>query len=152
MKKSASGSGFEGATRITPSAPTPRCRSQIAATRPGERRTRSSRSSIRTKSFPVPWYFANRSSSIGQVPRDLLLERRRIGTAEPSRPRISAEPGALPSRERPGASDGSLDRLVQRARPVQVARHLSVPDGLARGEPSTEAAAHEAVDLLHEAA
>src|SRR3954447_10012616 len=137
----------ERVTRITPSAPTPRCRSQIAAIRPGERRRRSSRSSIRTKSFPVPWYFPNRSSSIGQIPRDLFLQRRRIGSFEPSHTRVTSEPGALLSRERSGPSDGSLDRLVQRAQPVQMARHLSVPDGLARSEPTPEPASHESLDL-----
>src|ERR671914_1007453 len=97
-------SGRAGATRITPSAPTPRCRSHSAATSEGERSRRSPRSSTRTKSFPVPWYFATRRSSMREVFSDLVDVARGalLAGLEPPDPRIATEPGQLAAGQGPG--------------------------------------------------
>src|SRR5438105_11930594 len=140
--------------RMTPSAPTPRWRSQIAATSAGSRGRRSSRSSITTKSLPVPWTFENRSSSIGQILQHLVDDRARTprAGAEPAHPRVLPEPRALPSRERPGASFRGGDRLVERAPTREMSRPRTVPDGLIGGEPFPQPASHERLHLLEEPA
>src|SRR5438876_11368712 len=113
MKKSASSAG---ATRIRPSAPTPVCRLQIAAISEGESVSRSSMSSIRTKSFPVPLYLPNPISSIAQVLRHPVDHFDRTGRTglEPVYARIATEPRHLPTRQRPRAFRGQCDRVLQR--------------------------------------
>src|SRR5438445_1665159 len=149
MKKSASS---DGATRITPAAPTPRCRSHRAATSDGARSRVSSRSSIITKSLPVPWYLAKRNSPTGQVLHQF------VGDAggsippglEPADAGIPSEPRQLTPGERLRALDRAGDRLVERALAAQIPGHLSVPDGLARGQPSPETAIDEPAYLVDE--
>src|SRR5262245_53854994 len=145
MKKSSSVA--PRVTRITPSPPMPVCRSQTAATNASCNGRASSRSSSMTKSFPVPWYFQIRIGSATQVLRHLVHRRRVVVDREPADPWISPEPGELSTRERLRALHGPRDRLLQGHRPVQVPRELSVPDGLARGEPSVEPATDEFLDL-----
>src|SRR5437763_11627838 len=132
MKKSAS---CAPVTRMSPSAPTPRWRSQIAATSRSSRRTRSSTSEIRTKSFPVPLYFANLSSSISKELRQLVHERDRAALVglEPPDPGISAEPRRLPPGQLAGSLGRALGGLVQREQARHVLDGLSVPDGLPCG-------------------
>src|SRR5947208_3681149 len=133
MKKSASSAG---ATRIRPSEPTPVCRLQIAAISEGASESRSSTSSISTKSFPVPLYLPNLISSIAQVLRHLVdhLDRTARTRLEPVYARIATEPRHLPARQRPRAFGGPCDRVLQRELAFEVQGRLSVPDGLARGE------------------
>src|SRR5262245_14098566 len=138
-------------TRITPSAPMPVCRSHTAATNASCSGRASSRSTSMTKSFPVPWYFQIRIGSVTQVLRHLGHGRGTvIAGREPADPRISPEPRELPARERLRALHGPRDRLLQGQRPVQVPRELSVPDGLARSEPSVEPTTDEPLDLPQE--
>src|SRR2546430_8443213 len=132
MKKSASGAPV---TRIRPSAPTPRWRSQIAAMSAASSETRSSTSAMRTKSFPVPLYFAILSSSILEVLHEFAGERAGppFVCVEPSDPRVAPEPRELPPGEvaRPCGDPGG--RLAEREASRHVLDGLSVPDGLARG-------------------
>src|SRR5438046_1305652 len=131
MKKSASGAPV---TRMRPSAPTPRCRSQIAAIIPASSETRPSRSSIRTKSFPVPLYLPNFISPI-QVLHQLVddRDRARIAGLEPSDPRIAPEPRRLPPGQLSGSLGDPVGGLVQGDPSRHVLDGLSVPDGLPRG-------------------
>src|SRR5438270_9087394 len=150
MKKSASPAG---ATRIRPSAPTPRWRSQIAAMSPASSESRSSTSSIRTKSFPVPLYFPNLISSIPQVLqvfRELVheLDGPVLAGVEPSYPGVAPKPRHLAPGQRPRAPCGARDRVLQRDRSLEMPGRLSVPDGLPRGQGRTHAAVEERADLL----
>src|SRR3990172_8505019 len=140
MKKS-SPSAWPRVTRITPSAPMPVCRSHTAATKASASGCSSARSSSITKSLPVPWYFQMWICSATQVLRRVVHEGRRAGPPrlEPPDPGVPPEPGELPARERLRALDDQGDRFLQGQLPLQVPRHLSVPDGLARREPSREA-------------
>src|SRR5688500_11163061 len=146
MKKSSS--ALPRVTRITPSAPTPRCRSQSAATSAGSSGRSSSRSSSMTKSLPVPWYFQILSSSIRsafQVPHDVLDEGDGAGRTrcEPPDPWVPVEERHLTAGERLRPPHRARDRLVQRPLSGQVAGEFSVTDGLGRGEPSPEPTVHE---------
>src|SRR2546430_297892 len=151
MKKSASSAG---ATRISPSAPTPRWRSQIAAMSPASSDSRSSTSSIRTKSLPVPLYLPNLISSIAQPLRELVdeLDRPVHAGLEPSYPRVAPEPRHLATGQRPRALGGAGDRVLQRGRSLEVPGRLSVPDGLPRGKGRTHAAIEEHANLVQHAA
>src|SRR5688572_8224918 len=156
MKKS-SPSALPRVTRITPSAPTPRCRSQSAATSAGTSGRSSSRSSSMTKSLPVPWYFQILSSPIRsafQVPRDVLDDGDGAGRTrrEPPDPRVPAEEGHLTTRERLRPPHRARDRLVERPLSGEMAGEFSVPDGLGRGEPSPEPTVHQRPDLVQETA
>src|SRR5262245_3452700 len=124
------------ATRMRPSPPTPKWRSQSAATRSGGRSWAPSQSSTITKSFPVPCILVNRSSAISQVLRQLVHDADRAVMARPEPPDagISAEPGHLPPGQGPGPLDGPGDGLVEAQTAGQVLDELSVPDGLARSE------------------
>src|SRR5439155_15643094 len=155
-------------TRISPSAPTPNWRSHRAATSSGDRDRRSRGSSIITKSLPVPWYLANWSSAMDPAPPrgrrhrltpdriclgpkvllDLVhdLHRSLRSGREPSDPWVAAEPGELPSSQGPGAADGRSHGVLAGHPPRQVPGHLSVPDGLARGEGRAQPAVHELTD------
>src|SRR3989304_4920370 len=153
MKKS-SPSACPRVTRITPSAPIPSWRSHTAATNGSVRGRPSGRSSGITKSFPVPWYFQMRIGSATQVLRQVVHEAHRpaVLCLEPADPWVPPEPGELTARERLRALDGKGDRVLQAELPLQVPRHLSVPDGLARGEPPGEAPFDERAHLLDEPA
>src|SRR3990172_7041755 len=151
MKKS-SPSARPGVTRITPSAPMPLWRSHTVATNASVSGCSSGRYWSITKSLPVPWYFQMWICSATQVLRRVVHEGRRAGPPrlEPPDPGVPPEPGELPARERLRALDDQGDRFLQGQLPLQVPRHLSVPDGLARGEPSGEAALDERAHLLDE--
>src|SRR2546430_9187475 len=151
MKKSAPAAG---ATRIKPSAPTPRCRSQIASMSPASSESRSSTSSIRTKSLPVPLYLPNLISPISQVLRHLVyqLDRPVLAGLEPSYSRVAPEPRRLAAGQCPRALCGAGDRVLQRDRSLQVPGRLSVPDGLPRGEGWTHAAVEQPAGLVEHAA
>src|SRR5688572_8676367 len=101
-------------TRSSPSAPTPRCRSQRATTMSAVRSTSPPGSGTITKSFPVPWPLANGRRSIvpssaiagddgerpaGQVGR---------GAIQPDRALVAAEPGPLLADEAAGGPDRLL--------------------------------------------
>src|SRR5215208_3452761 len=154
MKKSAPP---DGATRITPSAPIPNRRSHSRRASSPLSSNRPARSSNRTKSLPVPWYFQNRSSSIRDPPdpprqrrHDILDERLGPGLPrlEPADPRVPPEEAELPARERPGAPHRARDRRVERELAGEVTGQLSVPDGLGRGEPGGEPSFDETADLV----
>src|SRR3990172_2722591 len=153
MKKS-SPSACPRVTRITPSAPIPLWRSHTAATNGSVRGRSSGRSSSITKSLPVPWYFQMRIGSATQVLRQVVHEAHRpaVPRLEPADPWVPPEPGELTARERLRALDGKGDRVLQAELPLQVPRHLSVPDGLTRGEPPGEAPLGERAHLLDETA
>src|SRR4029453_16862646 len=127
MKKSASGAPV---TRIRPSAPTPLCRSQIASISEASRESRPSTSSMRTKSLPVPLYFATLSSTILEGPQNLVDERAGASFArmEPPDPRITPEPRQLTPREATRTPHDPRSRLVQSDPPRHVLDGLSVPD------------------------
>src|SRR5688500_5366241 len=130
MKKS-SPSAPPRVTRITPSAPTPRCRPQSAATSAGSSGRSSSRASSVTKSLPVPWYVQILNSplrSAFQVPRDVLDEGDGAGRArcEPPDPRVPVEERQLTAGERLRPPHRARDRLVQRPLSGQVAGEFSV--------------------------
>src|SRR5438270_13126884 len=112
MKKSASGAA---ATRISPSAPTPRWRSQIAATSSASRVTRPATSSIRTKSLPVPLYLPNAISRICEVLRQVVGHAGRASVVgiEPPDPRIASEPRHLPPGELARPLRDAFGGLVQ---------------------------------------
>src|SRR5439155_17105823 len=133
MKKSASGAA---ATRIRPSAPTPRWRSQIAAISAASRDCRPSRSSMRTKSFPVPLYFPNRISVIAQIPQELLRhgDRPSLVGVEPPDPGIAAEPRHLPPGQFAGPLHDPAASFLEGDPTRDVLDRLSVPDGLPGGE------------------
>src|ERR671915_211566 len=131
------------ATRIRPSAPTPKCRSHSAAARSWVSSIRPLGSSSITKSLPVPWYLANAivapltmPSSIAQVLRHLVDDPGRPVRPgpEPPNPRVPPEPRHLASGQRLGPPHRHPDGLLERDLPLQVADDLSVPDGLPRGE------------------
>src|SRR3990172_8670097 len=153
MKKS-SPSACPRVTRITPSAPIPLWRSHTAATNGSVRGRSSGRSSSITKSLPVPWYFQMRIGSATQVLRQVVHEAHRpaVLRLEPADPGVPPEPGELTACERLRALDDQGDRVLQAELPLQVPRHLSVPDGLARGEPPGEAPFDERAHLLDEPA
>src|SRR5438874_12862469 len=126
MKKSASGALV---TRIRPSAPMPRCRSQIAAMTPGSSDRRPSTSSIRTKSFPVPLYFPNRiSGRVIEVLHELVDQRH--GTAfagvEPPDARVAPEPRHLAPGQLAGPLRDPLGRFIQGDRTRHVLDGFSV--------------------------
>src|SRR5512134_2608284 len=152
MKKSSPGSRPR-VTRITPSAPTPRWRSHRAAASSTERGRSSAMSSSRTKSLPVPWYFQMRIGSAIQVPHQPIRElARTVGArAEPTDPRVPAEPHHLTARELLRPPHRALHRLGERDLASQVAGELSVPDGLGRGEPCAETVPHQRGDLVEQA-
>src|SRR5574341_406744 len=136
---------------MTPSAPTPRCRSQRATTSPELSGRTSSRSSSMTKSLPVPWYFQIRSSAtqvLQQVVQD--VGGAALAGGEPADPRVSPEPRHLAPGQRLRPLHDQRRGLVEGASPRQVTRHLSVPDGLARGRGTLEPAVAERADLLDE--
>src|SRR5690242_875456 len=150
---SASRSATAGeATRISPSAPTPRCRSQRAATRSSGRSRSPSQSSTITKSFPVPCHFSNRNSAISQVLRQLVHDAGRAvrSCAEPPDAGVAPEPRQLPPGQGPGPCDGPGDGLVQGHAAGQVVDDLSVPDGLARSERWTGAVRLQLADLVEQ--
>ena len=94
------------ATRITPSAPTPRWRSHRARTWPAAGRTASSASSTTRKSLPAPSCLVQRASpALGRLSHAASLP--------PATPR----PGADPRRpERPTTATGSSPGSSQRIR------------------------------------
>src|SRR4051795_13297927 len=94
-------------TRMTPSAPSPACRSAIRCTWAGVSSKEPSRSGTSTKSFSVPWPLVKRVMSAilryaAQRPRIRLANRRErlveqvrgLGV-EPGDPRIGTEPRLL---------------------------------------------------------
>src|SRR3972149_2039223 len=108
-------------TRMTPSAPSPKCRWHSAATSPGVRGRSSPRSSSMTKSLPVPWYFHTRSSVTLEVLRQLVHDRRGallIGR-EPPDPGVPPEPHHLAARQLPRPLDRLRHRLLGRERPLE---------------------------------
>src|SRR5437763_14295564 len=131
MKKSASGAPV---TRMNPSAPTPRCRLQMAAISPGSSDMRPSTSVTRTKSFPVPLYLPNRISSMCQILRHVVDHGRcaPLVRLEPSDPRVAAEPRHLPPGQLPGPLRDPRPRLLPADASRQVVDGFSVPDGLSR--------------------
>src|SRR3954451_23836701 len=135
----------DDATRISPSAPTPKCRSHSAATSSGARSSAPSQSSTMTKSFPVPCILVNRSSAISQVLRQLVHDAGRAVRACPEPPDagIAAEPRQLPPGQRPGPLDGPGGGVLEAQAAGQVLDDLSVPDGLARGERWPRAVLHQ---------
>src|SRR5919108_6164090 len=149
MKKSASAARV---TRISPSAPIPRCRSHSATTSGPSMATRSSTSSIITKSLPVPLYLPNRTSSMAEVLRQLVHDRKGpVGSrVEPPDARIAAEPGQLPPRERSRPLHGAGDGVLQRLGALEVLDGFSVPYGLSRGEGRAEATAPQCGRLLQQ--
>src|SRR5881296_1189446 len=124
MKKSASSAG---AIRMSPSAPTPRWRSQSARMTAGSRRRTSSRSSTITKSFPVPWYLANHTLTLRspfgpdrpgrgprfEIPREDVNDLRgsTLPRLEPPDPGVSPKPGQLAPGEGPVSPDDRGDGL-----------------------------------------
>src|SRR5438094_642123 len=149
MKKSASGSSGR-ATRMKPSAPTPRWRSQIAAMSSAVSGMALSRSSISTKSLPVPLYLPNRISVTAVELLQLVDQRGRSALVgvEPPDPGIAPEPRHLPAGQLARSLCGARDRVLQGTSAGHVLDHLSVPDGLARGEGRAGPPLHQRPDLL----
>src|SRR3990170_2573043 len=106
----------ERVTRIKPSAPTPKLRSQRRATSSGVTSSSSARSSSMTKSLPVPWYFQKSSSRTTQVLPDLFGDGLRAGLCglEPADAGITAEPGHLAPGEGSRPSYRARERLLER--------------------------------------
>src|SRR6266540_983865 len=142
------------ATRISPSAPTPKCRSHRAATRAGVSSISPRQSSSMTKSFPVPCHFSNRSSATLQVLRQLVGDRARSVRAgpEPADAGVPPEPPHLSPGQGPGPLHGPGQGLVQGRPAGQMLDDLSVPDGLARGEGWTRPIVQQSPDLVQEPA
>src|SRR6266511_2380902 len=142
------------ATRISPSAPTPKCRSHRAATRSGVSSISPPQSSSMTKSFPVPCHFSNRSSATVQVLRHLVgYPDRALRTGpEPADAGIAPEPRHLPPGQGPGPLRGSGHGLVQSRPAGQMLDDLSVPDGLAGSEGWTGSFVQQRPDLVHQPA
>src|SRR6266536_804848 len=165
MKKSA---WSAGAIRISPSAPTPRCRSHSAAMAPGSSRSASSRSSTITKSLPVPWYLANRTSAslgpsrpgpaglhgfpaiLAEVPDDLVdgLDRTARTHGEPPDAGIPPEPRALPPGQRLVPPGDPPRRLFLGELSPKTGRRLSVADEMGRSDERAEPSIEQGPGLL----
>src|SRR5689334_6211164 len=133
-------------TLMTPSAPSPACRSAMRCTWAGVSSSEPSRSGTRTKSFSVPWPLVKRVMSVilryaVAHPRIRLANRRegpveqvRARGVEPLDPRIGPEPRLLPT----GVAARRLGRVAARRGLVQGAVDdgdgLAVADGPARGD------------------
>src|SRR4051794_25213390 len=106
-----------GDTRITPSAPSPERRSQIARTNSGVTSRVPAASGSSTKSFSVPCPFtkAMPSATMSRLRRgDQPVhcgDQVGLGGVEPLDPSIAPEPGSLPANEPPGRADGCHDGL-----------------------------------------
>src|SRR6266542_4399627 len=167
MKKSA---WSAGAIRISPSAPTPRCRSHSAAMAAGSNWRPSSRSSTITKSLPVPWYLANRTSAssgptrpgragphalpaiLDEVPRELVhgLDRTPRPHGEPSNAGVPAEPRTLPPGQRPVPPCDPPRRLVLGQVSAETGRRFSVADEMGRSDEITEPPIEKGPGLLEQ--
>src|SRR5687767_12007149 len=147
----AAGSAAQRTTRSTPSAPSPACRPQIAATRVGVSSRAPSRSGTSTKSFSVPCPFAARMVPrlrVGAAPGRRHVEvlcdldgpahQRRVVMAEPVHARVSAEPGFLAAGEAPGGPDRLLEGALLGPLAREVPQYVRVAQGAAGGSPLGE--------------
>src|SRR6185437_5020243 len=139
-------------TRSTPSAPSPRRRSQSAATRDSVRRSAACGSGSTTKSFWVPWPFANFTCSgyVAPRPRRAVDEAGTIGGVEPVHPVVTAKPRPLPSHIASGAHEGLLARLAQSIRSaarIERRDHLRVAQGAGGGDPVAQTPLEQRGDL-----
>src|SRR3982751_6672605 len=116
-----SGMFFDRTARSTPSAPTPKCRSQIAAICAGVRSISPSGSANSTKSLPVPWPLVNCSEIVipsimahGITPhgREGLRDTVRVAGLDPSRLLVALEPAHLAPGVATGQCRGLRDRLL----------------------------------------
>ena len=138
-------------TRITPSAPTPECRSQSG----GDERLRQrpgvlevlEHDEVVPGAVVLPDPELSHRSPTRQVRRQVLDERRRAvrSRLEPADPRVSPEPRELPARERLRALHGRRDRLLEGSSPARCRANsaypmawleVSQPPKPARDEPS----------------
>src|SRR5439155_2900979 len=165
MRKSA---WSAGAIRISPSAPTPRCRSHSAAIASGSSRSPSSRSSTITKSLPVPWYLANRTSAhfgpkrpgpggplgfsaiLDEVPHDLVhgLDRTAHAHGEPPTAGVPSEPRALPPGQGFVPPRDPPRRLFLGKLSAETRGRFSVADEMGRSDERTEPPVEQAPGLL----
>src|SRR6266536_1413188 len=120
MKNGAPPPGRPGAMRMSPSAPTPKWRSQIALTCAGVISSWSRGSSTTTKSLPVPCALTNSTRCLsvaaqlvgGPVDQVGAVVRRGPGPGgkgTPSHPRVPAEPGELAAGVAAGAGGDLLE-------------------------------------------
>src|SRR5690606_28641313 len=168
MRATAASPGAAGTARITPSAPTPVCRSQSCRAISASSGCVASGSSRTRKSLPRPWCFVRRMSPtsvpdarrraarIPARPLDLGLERRQEGGrvlvgVEPPDAGVAPEPRRLPAGEAAGAADRQLEGLVERRLALQVRDQLPVPERLAGRAGHAPGAGEQAADLVEEA-
>src|SRR5690349_11342740 len=152
-------------TRSTPSAPSPRRRSQSAATRDSVRLSSACGSGSTTKSFWVPWPFAKFTCSGYVAPRPLggVDERRtrrrgRRADVEPLHAMIPAKPGPLAPDVAAGAEEGLLARLpeligagARRTALIQRRHDLGVAQRARSGGPVAQAPVHQRDHLADQA-
>src|SRR5271165_204281 len=141
-------------TLSTPSAPSPRRRSQSVATAAGVRDISAVRSASSTKSFCVPWPLTKITCSGYVSPRShsgLDVGGRCVGAVEPADAVVTAEPRALPPEVPPGAGVRLLPCRGQcfgSSAGIERGDHLGVSQGPGRGDAVAQAMTQQPGDLV----
>ena len=143
----------------SPSAPTPKWRSQTRAAsgaaqaRPRPSPARDRRPSTTTKSFPAPWYLTKGMAALHRRPLATIAEHRLGGHPAGVQP-VDAPVRAEPAQLAPGVVARRLlvagDGLFPPVLPAQVGRHFAVPETAHRGALRIVPPVDQRPHLLHQ--